>query len=160
MEVGEIERLAELAVRHDLDEVEVERNGVRVRLRRRRPPLTVVQPLPSMPAAGMTGFAPASPAPAAPSAPSGAPVAGKCADLPCILSPMIGTFYRSSAPGQPTFVEIGSVVTATTTVCIIEAMKVMNEIPSEMAGTIVEVLVKDGHTVEFGQPLFKIEPKV
>jgi acetyl-CoA carboxylase biotin carboxyl carrier protein len=69
---------------------------------------------------------------------------------------MVGTFYRSPAPDRPAFVEVGSSVVPTTTVCIIEAMKVMNEIPGEVAGTIGEVLAQDGQPVEFGQPLFKV----
>lgn len=73
-----------------------------------------------------------------------------------ITSPMVGTFYRCPSPDRPPFVEVGKSVQPTTIVCIIEAMKVMNEIPADASGTILEVLVKDGQPIEFGQPLFKI----
>jgi acetyl-CoA carboxylase biotin carboxyl carrier protein len=79
--------------------------------------------------------------------------------LHTVYSPMVGSFYRSHSPGKPAFVEVGSAVSMDTTVCIIEAMKVMNEIPADVEGVVVEVLTKDGQVVEFGQPLFKIAPK-
>ena len=74
-----------------------------------------------------------------------------------ITSPMVGTFYATPSPDSPNFVAIGSTVKADTVVCIIEAMKVMNEIQSELAGTIVECLVASGTSVEFGQPLFRVK---
>jgi acetyl-CoA carboxylase biotin carboxyl carrier protein len=80
------------------------------------------------------------------------------AQILTIASPMVGTFYRAPAPGRPAFVEIGSSVQANTVVCILEAMKVLNEIPAEVVGTVVDVLVKDGQSVEYGQSLFKIRP--
>lgn len=75
-----------------------------------------------------------------------------------IDAPTVGTFYSSPTPEEPAFVSIGSAITPDTTICIIEAMKVFNEIPAEVSGKIVEVLVKDGEPVEFGQPLFRIDP--
>lgn len=74
-----------------------------------------------------------------------------------IKSPMVGTFYRSPSPDSKPFVDIGSQVTPTTPTCIIEAMKVMNEIQADLSGAIIEILVESGHTVEYGQPLFKIK---
>lgn len=76
-----------------------------------------------------------------------------------ITSPMVGTFYRAPSPDRAPFVDIGSHVNGKTVVCILEAMKVMNEIPAEVDGTVVEILVKDSQPVEFGQPLFKIKVK-
>lgn len=73
-----------------------------------------------------------------------------------IKSPTVGTFYTSPTPDDPPFVSVGSKVTADTVVCIVEAMKVMNQIPAEVNGTITEVLVKDGEAIEFGQPLFRV----
>jgi len=101
--------------------------------------------------------APAAPAPqaAAPSAPAVAPAA---ADGPVIKSPTVGTFYASPTPGEPAFVKVGSTVKADTVVCIIEAMKVFNQIPAELSGTITEVLVNNGDAVEYGQPLFRVKP--
>src|SRR5262249_44656006 len=81
------------------------------------------------------------------------------ADLAVIKSPMVGTFYTSSSPESPPFVKVGAHVGADTIVCIIEAMKVFNEIPAEMSGQIAAVLVENGAPVEFGQPLFKIDTK-
>jgi acetyl-CoA carboxylase biotin carboxyl carrier protein len=75
-----------------------------------------------------------------------------------IESPMVGTFYSSSSPDAPSFVSVGATIRADTTVCIIEAMKVFTDIPAGIAGTITEVLVKNGQAVEFGQPIFRIEP--
>ena len=80
------------------------------------------------------------------------------AELAIIKSPMIGTFYSSASPETPPFVKVGDHVGPASTVCIIEAMKVFNEIPAEVAGLVVSVLVENGEPVEFGQPLFKIDP--
>ena len=91
-------------------------------------------------------------APAAEAAPAAAQPAGKE-----IVSPMVGTFYRTPSPESPSYVEIGTEVTPETVVCIIEAMKVMNEIKAELAGTITEVLVENGKPVQFGQPLFRVK---
>jgi acetyl-CoA carboxylase biotin carboxyl carrier protein len=80
-------------------------------------------------------------------------------NLLTITSPMVGTFYRASSPQASPFVDVGDRVSVGQTVCIIEAMKLMNDLPSEVAGRIVKILVENGHTVEFGQPLFLIDPK-
>lgn len=94
----------------------------------------------------------AAPAPAAPAAPAKAEKPGHV-----ITSPFVGTFYRTPAPDQPAFVEVGSVVKKGQVLCIIEAMKLMNEIEAELAGKVTEILVENGQPVEFGQPLFRIE---
>ena len=105
----------------------------------------------------------ATPGPARPSAPAPAPAAAapaKPAEKPgqVMTSPFVGTFYRTPAPDQPPFVEVGSVVKKGQVLCIVEAMKLMNEIEAEMAGRVVEILVENGQPVEFGQALFRIEP--
>jgi acetyl-CoA carboxylase biotin carboxyl carrier protein len=95
------------------------------------------------------------PAPA--EAPAAAPAPEKSTE-PEIKSPMIGTFYRKPSPESESYVEVGDTVTADTVVCIVEAMKVMNEIKAEMSGVITEILVEDGSPVEFGQALFRVRP--
>jgi acetyl-CoA carboxylase biotin carboxyl carrier protein len=98
-------------------------------------------------AAAMAPVAAAAPAAAAPSGPAG----------PTINSPMVGTFYRSAAPGEKSFVNVGDQVDENTTVCIIEAMKVMNEIKAEARGTVARILAEDGKPVQYGQPLFELK---
>ncbi|OUX38775.1 MAG: acetyl-CoA carboxylase, biotin carboxyl carrier protein [Kiritimatiellaceae bacterium TMED266] len=105
-------------------------------------------------AAAPVAAAPAAAAPAEAAAPAAAP-----SNLLEITSPMVGTFYRKPAPDKPAHVNEGDSVSESSTVCIVEAMKVMNEIAAEVSGTIVEVLVEDGAPVQFGQPLFTVEPK-
>jgi acetyl-CoA carboxylase biotin carboxyl carrier protein len=96
----------------------------------------------------------------APASPDAAVAAAAVdANLALIKSPMIGTFFVSPGPDAPAFVKVGDHVGPTTTVCIIEAMKVFNEIPAEVSGQVVAVLVENGEPVEFGQPLFKIDPR-
>jgi acetyl-CoA carboxylase biotin carboxyl carrier protein len=94
----------------------------------------------------------------APAAPAAAPVevAAPVDTGHVVKSPMVGTFYRSSAPGNPAFVEVGATVKAGDTLCIIEAMKLLNEIDSDVSGTVTKILVENGQPVEFGQPLFVI----
>ena len=103
--------------------------------------------------------------PAAAAAPAAAPVAAAVAELPApvqptghtVKSPMVGTFYRASSPGAKAFVEVGSVVKEGETICIIEAMKILNEIEADKSGTISRILGENGQAVEYGQPLFVIE---
>ena len=102
----------------------------------------------------VTAVAPAAPAPAAP-----APVpAAPASNLVEIKSPMVGTFYKSPEPGAEAYVKVGSRVSAGQVVCIIEAMKIMNEIESEVSGVVKEVLLDNSQPVEFGQPLFRVDP--
>ena len=103
---------------------------------------------------------PAAPTPAAPAAPAEAPAAAPTpSNLIEITSPIVGTFYRKPAPDKPAHVNEGDSVSPDSVVCIVEAMKVMNEIHAEVSGTISKVLVEDGDPVQFGQPLFLVEPK-
>jgi acetyl-CoA carboxylase biotin carboxyl carrier protein len=117
----------------------------------------VVPQLAPLPPASATSPGEARPRP---STPTRAPVAEAPADKKghLITSPFVGTFYRAPSPEQPPFVEVGSPVRKGQVLCIIEAMKLMNEIESEVAGKVAEVLVQNGQPVEFGQPLFRIEP--
>ena len=96
-------------------------------------------------------------APAAPAAAAAVAVVEEAATGHTVKSPMVGTFYRSSSPGSKAFVEIGSVVKEGETICIIEAMKILNEIEADKAGTVSKILCENGQAVEYGQPLFIIE---
>ncbi len=136
-----------------LHELEVEFEGARIRLQKESAPaktevVTVAAPMPVMDASR----APSAPSAAAPSAPQ-APSHYKH-----ITAPMVGTFYAASAPDADPYVEVGSTIDEETVVCIVEAMKVMNEIKAEMKGKVVEVLVNNGEPVEYGQPLFLVDP--
>jgi acetyl-CoA carboxylase biotin carboxyl carrier protein len=139
----EIRRLAELLREYGLSEVEVEREGVRIRLRRDL-------------AAPSAAPAAASVAPALPMA-AAAPDAGE-AHLLTIEAPMVGTFYQAPSPDASPFIRDGDRVKKGQVVCIIEAMKLMNEIESKVAGRVVKVLVENAQPVEYGQPLFLLEP--
>jgi acetyl-CoA carboxylase biotin carboxyl carrier protein len=150
MDNEEIEKLAALIKAYELEEIELEREGTRVRLCRRKFQEPAIPAHVGMPP--MMGFSPQNMVNPAP------PPQEPEAQILTIASPMVGTFYRAPAPGRPAFVEIGSTIQANTVVCIIEAMKVLNEIPAEVGGTVVDVLVKDGQAVEYGQSLFKIRP--
>jgi acetyl-CoA carboxylase biotin carboxyl carrier protein len=153
MDFKEIKRLVELMTQNDLTELEIDREDVRVSLKRGTPGGA---PVVMTPAYAPAPAAPA-PAPAAPVA-APAPAAKPSTDhLDTIKSPMVGTFYRSSSPEAQAFVKVGDKVGPDTTVCIIEAMKVMNEIKAEKSGIIREICIENAETVEFAQVLFKIE---
>jgi acetyl-CoA carboxylase biotin carboxyl carrier protein len=145
----EIRRLAELLRDYGLSEVEVEREGVRVRLRREPAPMAAAPALPGAPA-------PALPAVATTLATAAAEASE--AHLLTIEAPMVGTFYRAPSPDAQPFVRDGDRVKKGQVVCIIEAMKLMNEIESKVAGRVVKVLVENTQPVEYGQPLFLLEP--
>lgn len=139
--------------RADLTEFEIEEEGFKLRIARRSDTV-VTTSMPALP----------SPAPVImPQGASPAAPAGQAAQEPAkddglvIKSPMVGTFYRASSPDSPMFVDVGDKVNTDSVVCIIEAMKVMNEIQSEVKGTITEVLVENGASVEYGQPLFRLK---
>lgn len=148
-DVRRIRRLVELMKEHDLSEIDLREGETRIRLRRGADEvITTVQPRVAPP--------PAAAAPAKPAAAETPPAASE-ENVVLIKSPMVGTFYTSPNPESPPFVKVGDHVGPETTVCIIEAMKVFNEIPAEVAGKIVARLVENGEPVEFGQPLFKVD---
>jgi acetyl-CoA carboxylase biotin carboxyl carrier protein len=150
-DMKKVRRLIELMEEHDLSEVDLKQGDQRIRLR--RGPEMV-----SVGGATASHVLPASPARQTGAA-SGALAAppAEDADLAVIKSPMVGTFYAAANPESPAFVKVGDHVGPETVVCIIEAMKVFNEIPAEVAGQIAAVLVENGAPVEFGQPLFKVQ---
>lgn len=150
-DVKKIGRLIELMKEHDLNEIDLRDGDVRVRLRKGGE--TIIAETRPM------AYAPAAASSAAPAAGGAAPAAAAVDNLPVIKSPMVGTFYLSANPESPPFVKVGDHIGADSTVCIIEAMKVFNEIPAEMTGKVVAILVDNGAPVEYGQPLFRIDPK-
>ncbi|MGD9128505.1 MAG: acetyl-CoA carboxylase biotin carboxyl carrier protein [Planctomycetia bacterium] len=149
-EVRRIRRLVELMKEHDLNEMDIRQDDTRIQLRRGIGGTPVVTT--AVPAPAPAPAAPAAPAPAAPAADK--PVED---DSKVITSPIVGTFYAAPDPESPPYVKVGDHVGSDTTVCIIEAMKVFNEIPAEISGEITAVLVQNGDPVEFGQPLFKVK---
>ncbi|MFA4858869.1 MAG: acetyl-CoA carboxylase biotin carboxyl carrier protein [Candidatus Margulisiibacteriota bacterium] len=144
-----IDKLVEKINQHKISSISIEENGIRVEVKRENGVAKVVSD---------AHAAHGDPA-AAPSAPAAAPSAANEDDgLVAITSPMVGTFYRSPSPDSPPFVDIGHTVKPGKTVCIVEAMKLFNEIESEAAGTIVKILVENGKPVEYGQKLMLLRP--
>jgi acetyl-CoA carboxylase biotin carboxyl carrier protein len=152
MDLKELKVLLRLMEGNDVEELEVEEAGRRVRIRRRPPP-DRLPPSAIHPAslAGTSGAVHASPS----SSPS---TAAEAAGLIPVESPMVGTFYRAPAPGAEPYVKEGDLLQKGTVICIIEAMKLMNEIEAEVAGRVARILVENGQPVEFGQTLFFVEP--
>jgi acetyl-CoA carboxylase biotin carboxyl carrier protein len=152
-DVRRIRRLVELMEQHDLAELDVQQGEVRIQLRRgatATPAGVVAAPVVSL-----------APPPAGP--PAAESVAPPAADtdkgITLVKSPMVGTFYAASDPEAQPFVKVGDHIGPETVVCIVEAMKVFNQIPAEAAGRIIAVLVENGAPVEFGQPLFKVDTR-
>ncbi len=152
--LDKLKELIELMEKHDLTDVHLRHGGEQWRLRRGP---QVVAAAPAAPAAYA---APAAvPAPAAPAAaPEAAAPAAPASNLLEIKSPIVGTFYSSPTPDDPAFVSVGSKVAADSVVCIVEAMKVMNQITADVSGTIEEILVGNGDPVESGQVLLRVKP--
>jgi acetyl-CoA carboxylase biotin carboxyl carrier protein len=151
-EIERIRRLVELMKEHDLSEIDLRESRQRIRICRgpREAPRPHGPPPPPPPAAAPAPAAAA--APASPAAP-----AGDGPNIVLIKSPMVGTFYSRPNPKAEAFVKVGDRVDTSTVVCIIEAMKVFNEIPAEVRGRIVAILCDDGEAVEFDKPLFKVD---
>ena len=145
-DIDQLRRLIELMEEHNLAEVDLKQDQQQIKLCRSG---GSVAPMPMMPI---------------PPSPIAAPVAStatetESASIITIKAPMVGTFYSRPNPESPAFVSVGSSINADTVICIVEAMKVFNEIPAETQGQIVAVLVQDGEPVEFGKPLFKVDTK-
>jgi len=140
----------------DLSEFEIQDQDFKLRIKRDLPGRAPIA-APAAPVAAAPAPVAAAPAPvAAAPAPAAAPAAAD-PSIKLVTSPMVGTYYATPSPDNPPFVTVGSPIKADSVVCIIEAMKVMNEIQSEIAGTVVECLVANGTSVEFGQPLFRVK---
>ena len=153
MELKDIKAIIDLMKKNDLSVFELERDGFKLKLQKGAGEQTVfAPPAPTVLPAPMS--APAPSAGGAASAPAAAPQ--KSETLKDIVSPMVGTFYRAGSPESPAFVDIGKSVSEDSVVCIIEAMKVMNEIKAEVSGEIAEIVAENGKPVQFGQVLFRV----
>ena len=162
MEFSDIERILELVRQHDLAEFELEKEGLKLRVRKAgAPALFHAGPMPAMPMVSLPNTAAAAPvqalAPAPPSSPAPAADIDDSVELAVVKSPIVGTFYRSPEPGAASFVEVGQRVKKDQVLCIIEAMKLMNEITSEYEGEIVSAYVENGKPVQYGERLFAIK---
>lgn len=163
MDFKQIQELIRIINKSNIGEITIEENDFKVTIKQKQetaPPAMVAAPpmyaqmqAPAPTPASMSGLPAAAPAGDKPKAAEQAP-----SNLLTVKSPMIGTFYRSPSPDKPSFVNIGDEVTAGKVVCIIEAMKLFNEIESEVSGKIVKVMVEDASPVEYDQPLFLVEP--
>ena len=153
MDLKQIHDLIKVVNKSNIGEISIEDKDGKVTIKQKEDKITVT----SAPAQTVYASAPSAPSAAAPvaSAPAAAPAAD---NLITIKSPMIGTFYRRASPDKPLLAEEGTEVSAGKVVCIIEAMKLFNEIESEVKGTIVKILVEDASPVEFDQPLFLVQP--
>lgn len=168
MKIHEIREIIKLIDQSSINEFKLETEGAKVTLKKSSGTETVVvtqpvvqaQSVAPMQAAPVAVAPAATQAPVVTEAPKAAPVAvADDANLHKIVSPMVGTFYSSPEPGKPAYVQAGDKVNASKVVCIVEAMKLFNEIEAEVTGEIVKVLVEDGQLVEYGQPLFLVKPE-
>ena len=151
-DVRKVRRFIELMNEYDLSEIDLRQAEQRIRLRRGPEMVTVAGATPSMaPHVGDAG-------PAKVGGGAAAAVPAEDANFTVIRSPMVGTYYAAASPDAPPFVKVGDQVGPESTVCIVEAMKVFNEIPAECSGKIVAVLATSGDAVEFNQPLFRVAP--
>jgi acetyl-CoA carboxylase biotin carboxyl carrier protein len=163
MNQKEIKELIEFLIEKDIAEFELERGDVKLRIRRGADPAAPIHETryfathPAPPAAPELGTAPAVAPPAAAPSKESAPAVE--AGLHTVHSPIVGTFYESPSPGSPPFVKPGDVVEAGQVLCIVEAMKLMNEIEADIAGEIVKRVVNNGQPIEYGQDLFLIRPR-
>ncbi|MGE0755780.1 MAG: acetyl-CoA carboxylase biotin carboxyl carrier protein [Pirellulaceae bacterium] len=153
-ELERIRSLVELMKEFDLREVDLREGSQRIRLARGAEMIAAQLPL-SMPTASVSAAPP--PAPGGQPAPTSSPASLEGPHISYIKSPMVGTFYSRPNPNAPSYVKVGEHVEPDKTICIIEAMKVFNEIPAEVRGKVVAILVNDEEPVEFGRPLFKID---
>jgi acetyl-CoA carboxylase biotin carboxyl carrier protein len=157
MDINYVKKLVRLLEQSAVDEILIEEEGTKIKVAKNAPQMVPVSPV----AAPMSVVQPtaALPAPTNEAAkPETAPAAKPGTTYHEVKSPMVGTFYRSPAPDADHYVEVGTIVQKGTVLCIIEAMKLMNEIESDVSGRIVKILVENAQPVEFNQPLFLIEP--
>jgi acetyl-CoA carboxylase biotin carboxyl carrier protein len=157
MDLKQIHELIKIVNKSNIGEISIEDKDGKVTIKQKEEAAVTYTAAPSQAVYAPAPAAPLAPA-AAPAVSTPAPAAPKVDNLITIKSPMIGTFYRRPSPDKPLLADVGTDVAAGKVVCIIEAMKLFNEIESEISGTIVKVLVEDASPVEFDQPLFLVEP--
>jgi acetyl-CoA carboxylase biotin carboxyl carrier protein len=163
VDVEAIKLLLELVREHELAEFELEQEGIKIRVRKQGAVHTLSAPAVMMPAPPALALAPAAPAANHPASSLAAAAGGavledaESLELAVVTSPIVGTFYRAPDPSSPSFVEVGQTVRKGQTLCIIEAMKLMNEIESEYEGEIVKVYAENGQPVQYGERLFAIK---
>jgi acetyl-CoA carboxylase biotin carboxyl carrier protein len=159
-EIQQIEQLLQFMTEHNLEEFEYSRGDLRIRLRKPSSGVVVAAPrvvaAPEIIVSGSVDVAPAVTPGTGSAAPP--PEARSTEDLHLVKSPIVGTFYGSPSPGSEAFVKVGAFVETGQTLCIVEAMKLMNEIESDETGEVVRIFVENGQPVEYGQPLFGIRP--
>ena len=162
MDIKQIQDLIRFVSKSGVNEVSIEQKDFKITIKTNQAPTYVTATIPTEAAPVAIAPAPIAAAPAAPAAqPAAASAAAPAADTSkyiTVKSPMIGTFYRSSSPDKPVFVNVGDEIAEGQVLCIIEAMKLFNEIESEVSGRIVKVLVDNASPVEYDQPLFLVEP--
>jgi acetyl-CoA carboxylase biotin carboxyl carrier protein len=163
MNQKELKELIEFLIEKDISEFELERGDVKVKIKRGTDaqPVPVLAPVATIPAVA-PAVAPVPPPSAQVSSPvehAATPASAPEEELHLVKSPIVGTFYEAPAPGAPPFVKPGDAVQAGQILCIIEAMKLMNEIESDVSGEVVKILATNGKPVEYGQPLFSIRPR-
>jgi acetyl-CoA carboxylase biotin carboxyl carrier protein len=161
IDLGLLERLLSFMTEHGLEEFEYAHGDLRIRLKKASAPSTVVPVmLPAVPAPVPSGVIAqqAAPPAAAPSPAPAEPAPAPAQDQHIIKSPIVGTFYAGASPESAPYVRVGDVVEAGQTVCIIEAMKLMNEIEADISGEVLRILVENGQPVEYGEPLFALGP--
>ncbi|CAM1365458.1 acetyl-CoA carboxylase biotin carboxyl carrier protein [Tenacibaculum xiamenense] len=161
MDIKEIQNLIKFVAKSGASEVKLEMGDTKITIKTgsNAPETTIIQAAPQVAAPQVVAAAPVAAQPeAAPAAPAKETPANDDSKYVTVKSPIIGTFYRKPSPDKPSFVEVGSDIKAGDTVCVIEAMKLFNEIESEVSGKIVKVLVDDSTPVEFDQPLFLVDP--
>ena len=165
MKAKEIQDLIDFIANSGLDEVNIETDQFKIKVKKNADVKTTLVQAAAAPIAAAPAAVPAAAPAPAPAAPAAAPAAAESkaddaagSNYVEIKSPMIGTFYRSSTPDADAFVNVGDKVSAGETVCIVEAMKLFNEIESDVSGTIVKVLIDNASPVEYDQPLFLVDP--
>lgn len=158
MDIKQIQELVKLINKTSIGEITIEEDGKKITIKQKNDPVQhiIAAPQSYAPAAVSPAVAPANSGSSAPASPVKSEA--KSDNFITIKSPMIGTFYRQAGPGKPIFANVDDVITPGKVVCIIEAMKLFNEIESEVKGRIVKVLVEDASPVEFDQPLFLVDP--
>ena len=158
MDIKQIQDLIKFVSKSGVNEVSIEEKDFKITIKTNQEPTYVTATVPAaIPAAAPAPAAPAAPAATTPATPA-APASDESSYI-TVKSPMIGTFYRSPGPDKPAFINVGDEITPGKPLCIIEAMKLFNEIESEVSGKIVKILVNDAQPVEYDQPLFLVDPR-